>query len=77
MGFFTLSNLFNHEKENIDKFTKEIEARKARRVLLESFITNIENAHKIKEFDEELFCALVDKILVFKDKMEIRWRGIS
>lgn len=72
-----LSNLYNYEKENIDKYTKEIEGRKARRVILETFITNIENAHKIKEFDEDLFCVLVDKILVFKDKMEIRWRGIS
>ena len=50
--------------------------RKARQVVLESFITNIENTHKIKDFDEGLFCALVDKIIVYKDRAEIRWKGM-
>ena len=72
-----LSDLYNSHKKSIDEFTKEIEARKARRVVLESFITNIENAHKIKEFDEGLFCALVEHVIVYKDRAEIRWKGMG
>ena len=57
-----LSDLYNSHKIEIGKIEKEIEARKARQVVLDSFIANIENAHKIKDFDEGLFCALVEHV---------------
>lgn len=36
---------------------------------------NIDDGGKLVDFDEGLFCALVDKVIVYKDRAEIKWRG--
>lgn len=69
------------EYESVSKELKSLENEKkekdSRRVVLESFINNLQDKQEsIKEFDEGLFCALVDSVIVYSDRAEIKWRGI-
>lgn len=43
--------------------------------MLETYITDLKTSkNKLIYFDGGLFCALVDKVIVNKDKIIVKWR---
>ena len=60
-------------KDKYDKATESIEQKKAKSVLFKAVIKDLENADPvIEEFDEELWCSLVQEVIV-KAKDDIRF----
>jgi DNA invertase Pin-like site-specific DNA recombinase len=66
-----LKRRYDAAKEKYDGITKEIEGKKAKRALFKLFIGTLEKRRKtIEEFDEGLWCSLIDHVTV-KSKEEI------
>ena len=76
-----LSEKYAAAKDKYDEATTSIEQKKSKKVLFKAFIKNLEDVDSvIEEFDEELWCNLVQEVvvkgkghivIVFKNGMEI------
>ncbi len=74
---------FEKAKKKLEKINEQKVNRQAKRENIEAFMKTIkENDHLLTEFDEELWCATVDRLIVhttnnvtviFKDGMELPW----
>lgn len=80
-AYKVLSEKYAAVKEKYDETSEEIEKKESQKILFKAFIKNLEsNTKLIEEFDEELWCSLVQEvvvktkeqiIIVFKNGMEI------
>ena len=74
---------FEKAKKKLEKINEQKVNQQAKRENIEAFMKTIkENDHLLTEFDEELWCAIVDRLIVhtaqnvtfvFKDGTELPW----
>lgn len=70
-----LSKEFEKLQSKISEIEGKIEAKSDKRKVIEMYAQEIENApKKVTEFDSVLFAMLVDKVVVHKNKKEIKWK---
>ena len=70
-----LADTSNIIQEKMDKVTVKIKDKENRAKVLETYLNDLKASKKsITEFDEGLFYALVDKIVVKKDKITVVWK---
>ena len=70
-----LADKSNKIQEKMDKVAVKIKDKEDRAKVLETYLNDLKASKmKLTEFDEGLFYALVDKIVVKKDKITVVWK---
>ena len=63
-------------QEKLDKITANLKDKGDRAKVLETYINDLKaSKNKLTGFDEGLFYALVDRVIVNKDKIVVKWKG--
>lgn len=70
-----LVDIFTKKQKKLYKITVTPKVKDGRVKMLETYITDLKTSkNKLIYFDGGLFCALVDKVIVNKDKIIVKWR---